>query len=126
MGGGCEKCNIQSVGEELIMSILSEYKISFIHNWNNHNCFLNKAKAKFDFYIKKFNLIIEYDGEQHFKPVQYGNMTKLEALNQFKLRKKYDKIKDIWAKKNKINLLRIKYDEKPKVKILNKLKDIKL
>ena len=70
------------------------------------------------------NLIIEYDGEQHFKPVQFGTMSKKEAFKEFKIRKRHDKMKNIWARNNKINFLRIKYDENPKNKIFKKLKQL--
>ena len=77
---------------------------------------------KFDFYLPHQNLIIEYDGEQHFKPVQFGGMTKQQAIKEFKIRKKFDKLKDEWAKKKNINLLRIGYKEKAESKILDQLR----
>ena len=122
--GGCENCKYKSIGEELVMTILSEKNIEYIHNWGKHDCKLNKGRAKFDFYLPHQNLIIEYDGEQHFKPVQYGSMTKKQAIKEFKNRKKFDKIKNKWTKKKKINFLRIKYNENPKPKIFNKLRVI--
>ena len=122
--GGCENCKYKSIGEELIMSILSEKNIEYSHNWGKHDCKLGKGKAKFDFYLPHQNLIIEYDGEQHFKPVQYGTMSKIDAIKEFQIRKKYDKIKDNWAKKNQINFLRIKYNENPKPIIFKKIEEI--
>jgi len=61
---------------------------------------------KFDFYISKYNLCIEYDGELHFNA--YKNFGGEEKL---KVRQLRDKIKNEYCEKNKINLLRIKYDE---------------
>jgi hypothetical protein len=122
-GGGCEKCVFKSIGEELIMSILKEKRIKYIHNWNKHNCKLGSGKAKFDYYLPKYNLIIEYDGEQHFKPIQYGSMTIQQAKREFKIRKKYDRIKNIWARRNNIKLIRIKYDQKPRSIINKELKN---
>ena len=120
--GGCEDCKYKSIGEELIMSILSKRNIEYFHNWGKHDCKLGKGKAKFDFYLPHQNLIIEYDGEQHFKPVQFGGMTKQQAIKEFKIRKKFDKLKDEWAKKKNINLLRIGYKEKTVSKILDQLR----
>jgi len=122
--GGCEDCKYKSIGEELVMAILSKKNIEYVHNWSKHDCILNKGKAKFDFYLPHQNLIIEYDGEQHFKPVQYGTMTKKEAIKEFKIRKKFDIIKNNWAKRKKINFLRIKYNENTKLKIFNKLEKL--
>ena len=51
-------------------------------------------------------------------------MSKMDAIKEFKIRKKYDKMKDYWAKKNKINFLRIKYDENPKPIIFKRIKEI--
>lgn len=60
----------------------------------------------FDFYIKEFNLCIEFDGEQHYRENNYfgGN-------NIFKETQKRDKIKNKYCKDNDINLLRIPYWE---------------
>ena len=124
--GGCEDCKYKSIGEELVMSILSKENIEYIHNWGKHDCKLGKGKAKFDFYLPHQNLIIEYDGEQHFKPVQFGAMSKLDSIKEFKIRKKYDKLKNDWAKNKQINFLRIKYNENPKPKIFQKIKTIQI
>jgi len=124
--GGCEDCKYKSIGEELVMSILSKENIEYIHNWGKHDCKLGKGKAKFDFYLPHQNLIIEYDGEQHFKPVQYGAMSKIDAIKEFKIRKKYDKLKSDWAQNTQINFLRIKYNENPKPIIFKKLKEIQI
>jgi hypothetical protein len=125
MSGGCINCKFKSIKEELIASILYEKKIRFFHNWKSHSCTLTKDKAKFDFFIPRFNLIIEHDGEQHFKATQFGDMTIQQARKEFKLTKKHDFIKNAWCKKNNINLLRIKYFEKNLKNIIsNKIKEI--
>ena len=117
ISGGCDDCKYKSIGEELVMNILAQNNVEYIHNWADHDCYLNKGKAKFDFFLPYFDKIIEYDGEQHFRPVQYGNMSKEEAIKEFRLRKIFDRKKDNWAKKNKKKLLRIKFNENPKDKI---------
>ena len=74
-------CKI-SKGCKVIARWLEKKKISYITEWTGHDLYspLNyKAKLRFDFYIKKLNLIIEYDGEQHFKPMTLGKMTYEEA-----------------------------------------------
>lgn len=52
------------------------------------------------------NLLIEYDGEQHFKPID--NWSGEEG---YKYRKQRDEYKNEWCKKNGIKLLRISYLE---------------
>lgn len=75
-----------------------------------------KNKLPFDFYIKKYNLCIEYDGEQHFIKKSF-NMDEEEFL----LIKKRDEIKNNFCKKNKINLIRIHFTEQKNID--NILKD---
>ena len=49
-------------------------------------------------------MCIEYDGEQHFKPIEYFG-----GEAHFKIQQKHDKIKDDFCKENGISLLRIPY-----------------
>ena len=53
-------------------------------------------------------------------------MSKIDAIKEFKIRKKYDKLKSDWAQNTQINFLRIKYNENPKPKISKKLKEIQI
>jgi very-short-patch-repair endonuclease len=64
----------------------------------------NILPLPFDFYLKNLNLLIEYDGRQHFEAVDlFGGE---EGL---KKRKINDNIKNEYCKKNRISLLRISY-----------------
>ena len=70
---------------------------------------------RYDFYIPSKNLLIEYNGEQHYAPRK-----KFGDEKTFTKRKKYDKIKENYAIENKINLLIIPYWDFDKVEeILN-------
>ncbi len=63
----------------------------------------NKRELPFDFYLPEKNLLIEYDGSQHFYPkFKEENLTKIQ-LN--------DKIKNRFCKENKIRLVRINFKE---------------
>ena len=71
--------------------------------------------ARFDFYIRKLNLIIEYDGQQHFEPVE-----KFGGQDAFKRTQYRDDIKNKYCLENGINLIRIPYwDYKNIEKILD-------
>ena len=48
--------------------------------------------------------MIEYDGEQHFRPIEYFGGQK-----KFELQQKHDTIKNEYCKNNGIPLLRIPY-----------------
>lgn len=71
-----------------------------------------KGHLRFDFEILIDNKIglIEYDGQQHFKPINFtSNISKEKLLNQFNELQLRDQLKNEYYKKNKIPLLRISY-----------------
>lgn len=56
-----------------------------------------------DFYIEQFNLIIEFDGIQHFEPVEaWGGVEKFLKVQA------RDRVKNEYCTKKRINLLRMK------------------
>ncbi len=38
----------------------------------------------FDFYLPEYNILIEYDGEQHTRPKTFGGISKEKAIEKFK------------------------------------------
>lgn len=62
-------------------------------------------KLRFDFYIPDMNLIIEYDGKQHFDTHTNRIFTQ-ESYDRIHL---HDDIKNKYCKKNNIDLIRIDY-----------------
>ena len=115
-GCGCIICNI-SKGEKNIENILTGLNINFTKQKTFEDCKF-KNKLKFDFYIPEKNICIEFDGEQHFKPIRYFGGNK-----SFELQKIKDQIKNEYCNKNKIKLIRFRFDEDP-IKIefeINKL-----
>jgi len=104
VGNGCPTCN-HSRGEKAIRDYLTEKLINFEPQKTFKGCSYNRL-LRFDFYLLDYNLAIEFDGEQHFKPVSSWGGEKAFALNQIK-----DNIKNSFCRKSEIPLLRIKYDE---------------
>lgn len=104
-GGGCPKC-CQSRGEAEISRILNKYNINYISQ-HKFTDLVYKDYLKLDFYIPSFNLVIEYDGIQHFYPVDHFG-----GEEEFKERQKRDELKNEYCKENRINLLRIPYTVK--------------
>lgn len=103
-GCGCPLCNI-SKGETEISDILKYHNINHNHQHRFKNC-RNKRPLPFDFYLPGLNTCIEYDGIQHFEPVEYfGGDEYLEYV------KSNDRIKTNYCKSNNINLIRIRYDD---------------
>ena len=107
---GCKEC-YNSVGENLIASCLDDNNILYERQKTFDDC-KYKNVLRFDFYIESMNIIIEYDGEQHFKPVTYGGLSEEEALHEYNLTRIRDKIKDEYCKKKGIELIRIPYYER--------------
>ena len=107
----CEKCSLRkSKGEREIAILLDMNNISYIKEKTFNTCrFLDTNRpAVFDFYINN-KYLIEYDGEQHFKPEQFNNISKEKAIENLKETQKHDIFKNEWCKKNNIPLIRIQY-----------------
>ena len=108
---GCYKCK-SSKGEELIRRYLTEQSIQFEEQKIFSDC-VNKRCLPFDFHIKDINVLIEYQGRQHFEPVKWSkNWNDQEAYNNLIEVQQNDKIKKEWCKNNNIKLLEISYLEK--------------
>ena len=105
LGHGCPHCK-ESNGEKEIIKYFKLYNISYIRQKKFDDCKGIKNKLPFDFYLPDYNICIEFDGIQHFKPLKFfgGKKTFVE-------RQKTDSIKNIYCKQNNITLLRIKYNE---------------
>jgi len=101
---GCPICT-ESKGEEKIKKFLIKNNIDFIQQKIFNECF-NKLPLRFDFYLPKYNICIEFDGEQHFKPIEKWGGEKM--LNDTQKR---DQIKNEYCLLNNITIYRIKYDE---------------
>lgn len=104
-GRRCPKCN-ESKGESAIRRFLESNDINFIPQYRIKECKLKKA-LPFDFGILKNGellMLIEYDGEQHFKPIKSFGGEK--AFSELQIR---DKVKDKFCMENNIELLRIPY-----------------
>ena len=71
---------------------------------------IDNVRYRFDFYVPKYNLMIEYDGEQHYKPAHFSNDEE-ENIRNFKNCQERDGVKNKYCKDNGINLLRIPYYE---------------
>lgn len=103
-GCGCPQCN-ESKGERKIRLWLESHNIEFDKEKSFANC-KDIKPLPFDFYIPKINTVIEYDGEQHFRPIDFFGGDK-----GFEIRQKHDKIKTEYCKNNDMPLLRISYNQ---------------
>ena len=101
---GCPKYN-SSHGEERIRKFLIENNISFEEQKKFNTC-KYKQSLPFDFYLSNLNLLIEYQGEQHYEPLNFSNRS-----SRFEGIKLNDKIKKEYCKNNNIPLLEICYSD---------------
>jgi hypothetical protein len=99
-GFGCPKCS-SSKGEKEVRKVLENNNVKYIEQYVFEDC-IYKSPLKFDFYLPEYNVCIEYDGIQHFEPIDFFGGEKAFLEN-----KKRDSIKDIYCKENNIKLIRI-------------------
>lgn len=92
-----------SLGETIVRNLLNKYKISFLEQQRFDDC-KNISKLIFDFYLPTHNIAIEYDGVQHYMPIDAFGGEK--AYKETLLR---DNIKDKYCCDNNIKLIRIPY-----------------
>ena len=97
---GCPLCKT-SKGENIIIEILKNESVNYIYQKKFENC-KNKNFLKFDFYLCDYNTCIEYNGDQHYKPVKYFG-----GYNTLKYIQKNDNIKKHFCEKNNIKLITI-------------------
>lgn len=96
----CKHCSqSESAGEFRIRRFLEGYHIDFEQEKKFIDC-KDIKQLPFDFYLPTYNLIIEFDGRQHFENTGFGNYETI---------KKHDGIKNRYCKEHDIRLLRIPY-----------------
>jgi len=102
-GQGCPNCK-ESKGETIIRHYLEENNISFKQEYKLSN------NQRFDFYLEEYNTIIEFDGIQHFQPVDFFG-----GKEGFIQTKERDIYKNNYCKDNNIKLIRISYKDIKKI-----------
>ncbi|MCM3314891.1 zinc-ribbon domain-containing protein [Psychrobacillus sp. MER TA 17] len=109
-GKGCPSCRM-SKGEQEIRSYLIKNNIKFIPQHKFKGLVgLGGGHLLFDFYLPDLEIVVEFDGEQHFRPVSFNNYQGL-ANSEFKIIQKHDAMKNEFCRKSGLKLLRIPYYE---------------
>jgi very-short-patch-repair endonuclease len=102
-GSGCPSCSNASRGENLIRNFLIRNKIEYTTQKTFPDCVRNKGKLKYDFYLPAHNILIEYDGKQHFETgFLCQDLDDIKATDEFKTK---------YAADNGFVLLRLRYDD---------------
>lgn len=110
-GTWCPICN-KSKGENFVAKFLIENKINFEEQKSFDDCIGKRKKLSFDFYLPNYNILIEYDGRQHFEVVNFYGCSIDKANKTFNEIIVNDKIKNNYCIQNNIPLIRISYKEK--------------
>ena len=108
-GKGCPKCN-ESQGEKQITLWLEQNMIVNISQKRFEDC-RDIYTLPFDFYVPELNICIEYQGEQHYRPVKFGGISDDKAYSNFVTTQHHDKIKSDYCINNNIKLICIPYWE---------------
>jgi lactam utilization protein B len=108
---GCPWCR-HSIGERIILDWFKKRNIEIEHHFSYPDLLgLGGRPLEFDFRIKRANSLIEYDGEQHFRPVRFNGISEEKAKEQFKKLQYHDTLKNQYCIEKNIPLLRINYKE---------------
>lgn len=100
-GKGCPVCN-ESKGEKQVRVWLDENGIEYEREKSFEDLIYIKP-LRFDFYLPTLNMVIEYDGQQHFEECEYyGSLTEIKAR---------DALKNEYCKHKKIEMIRISYKD---------------
>ena len=98
-------CINYSIGEKNIAELLEQNNIDFIREYK----FQDLNNYRYDFYLPKYNRLIEFDGRQHYSDIGTWNKETLEE------RQNRDKIKNKYALNHDIDLVRIPYWQRDKI-----------
>jgi len=106
---GCPRCGgTLSRGEQLIATYLNEHNITFQSQEK-----LKDSMQRFDFFLPQYNLAIEFNGKQHYEPIDiFGGELR------FKEQQEFDKKKAEYCQNNGIELFIISYKDIKKIDIL--------
>lgn len=103
-GTRCPFCHMPK-SEEYIAKILDTFNIKY-EIQKTFDDLRDAQPLSYDFYIPDQNILIEYQGRQHYQPVDlYGGEDLLEY------QQKHDKLKSDYAKGNGYNLIAVPYTE---------------
>ena len=99
-GCGCPKCSESNLENE-VSNFLTEKNINF----ERQKTFPWLGKQRLDFYLPDYNIAIECQGEQHFKPVDFAGKGDEWSERQFEKVQEMDLIKKELCTQNSIQIL---------------------
>lgn len=105
----CDEC-AKSISryEKIFKDFLEENNIQYIYQYSLNQC-RDILPLPFDFFLPEYKLLIEIDGEGHYHPCHFNQISDEKAKKTFVITKKHDKIKDEYCANHHLDLLRIPY-----------------
>lgn len=107
---GCPNCNI-STNEKKMVDILTSKGLNINQQHKINGC-VYKYHLKFDAFDVSNSIAFEYNGEQHYRPVDFAGKGEHWAKEQFELTKSRDNAKIKYCKENKIPIIIVPYWER--------------
>ena len=101
----CEKVKGKPKGESIIFDFLQTHNIDFYYQYSFPDLTgINGGLLSYDFYLFDLGILIEFQGMQHEKPVDYFG-----GKDKFEIQQEHDKRKRDYATEHNIKLLEIWY-----------------
>lgn len=114
-GAGCPQCKLKS--QSRIYQFLIKNFPQLTWSWEASPKWLKPQK--FDIYNEQYNIAIEYNGQQHYIPIEhFGGKIEFEETI------KRDQLKQQKCKENNCNLYIIKFDEEDLQDLINYINNI--
>jgi predicted Zn-ribbon and HTH transcriptional regulator len=101
---GCPKCQSPK-GEKIIIELFEKFNIEFVYQKHIREINGTFPNLKVDFYFSATNLVIEYNGAQHYKAVRFGGISQERADDKFAKQRKRDRLLKRVCKNNNITLI---------------------
>lgn len=97
-----------SKGEKKIAQFFDSHNIDYTREKTFKNCLsLSGNCLRFDFYLEQFNILLEFQGQHHYGPI--NKYRKAKIVHETTVT--HDAIKNKFTLDNKINLFEIKYKD---------------
>lgn len=100
----CPICS-KSHAERIARAWLEEHRVDYDPQHEFDGC-RDRLPLPFDYYLPRYNIALELDGIQHYKPIEYFG-----GQQWYEYTVRHDRIKSEYCKDNGIKLIRIKYTE---------------
>lgn len=94
-GFGCRKCGGLKSENNVEQKLIASFpKYRLMRHFRVYST-VHKRRRYFDFVICRSggeHVVVEYDGEQHFRPVRFGGISKQRALDNLQKQKEIDRM----------------------------------